>query len=302
MTTWIEGIDAAWSRPTPSQLIAAGKRFIVGYVSHDVSKNLTRAECLAYLDAGIGVGLVWETTTDRALSGGSGGLEDGKEARRQANAIGFPTGKPIFTAVDFDATSAQLDKPIRGYLNGFASTVGGIRLAGVYGGLDTVKFALTAGLVGLGWQTYAWSTIDHKVVWDPRAYAQQYRNGVKIDGHDTDLDRVKDLSAFWTKETPVAGNELTTDNILTEVWNGAVVPPIPGMPAGTKKDSAATALQDTRNTAHRIETSMAELVADLKTSGGQVTIDVETLRQLIAAELDKALNATKLTHTVILDK
>jgi hypothetical protein len=197
MTTWIEGIDAAWSRPTPAQMTAAGKHFIVGYVSHDPAKNLTAAECLAYLDAGIAVGLVWETTSDRALAGAAGGAADGRQARQQARALGFPDDRPIFTAVDFLASVAQLAGPVREYLAAFADAVGGVALAGVYGGLDTVRYALNTKLVGWGWQTYAWS----HGVWDARAYAQQYRNGVSIAGHDTDLDRAVSLAALWTKES-----------------------------------------------------------------------------------------------------
>jgi len=194
--TWIEGIDAAWGRPTPAQLVAAGKHFIVGYVSHDPDKNLTRAECAAYLDAGIAVGLVWETTTERALSGEAAGAADGREARKQARALGFPDDRPIFTAVDFLASVGQLAGPVRQYLIAFADSVGGMALAGVYGGIDTVRYALNTKIVGWGWQTYAWSGGQ----WDTRAYARQYHNGVSIAGHDTDLDRAVDLTALWTKE------------------------------------------------------------------------------------------------------
>lgn len=214
MSTWIEGIDAAWSRPTPAQLVAAGKRFIVGYVSHDPAKNLTAPECLAYLDAGIAVGLVWETTSDRALAGAAAGTADGADARRQARALGFPDDRPIFTAVDFPATAAQLATSVRAYLAAFAAAVDGTALAGVYGGLDTVRYALDNRLVGWGWQTYAWS----HGVWDPRAYAQQYRNGVSIAGHDTDLDRAVSLAALWTKESTMTAP--TADDNANELMHG----------------------------------------------------------------------------------
>lgn len=205
MAAWVEGIDAAWSRPTPAQLVAIGKTFIIGYVSHDPAKNLTPAECVAYLDAGIAVGLVWETVSDRALDGRAAGAADGTMARRQARVLGFPDDRPIFAAVDFDASGGQLAGPVRAYLTGFASAVGGTGVAGVYGGLDTVRYALNTQLVGWGWQTYAWS----HGVWDARAQIRQYRNAVHINGHDTDLDRAVDLAAFWTKEA-----EMTPDDFL----------------------------------------------------------------------------------------
>jgi hypothetical protein len=286
MTEWIEGIDAAWSRPTPSQMTAAGKRFIVGYVSHDASKNLTRANCQAYLNAGISVGLVWETTTNRALAGNAAGLADGKEARSQANALGFPADRPIFTAVDFDASHAQLTGPVDDYLTGFAKGVGGFRLAGVYGGIKTVKYVLDEDLMTWGWQTYAWSNGK----WDPRAYAQQYRNGVNIAGHDTDLDRTRDLSAFWTKDSDMAGTAITTDNTLTETWNGAIIPPVPGSDAGTAKSSAGTALQLTRNTALTIDEKADKILQLLETSTTQPLpggITLDDVRRVVREELDK---------------
>lgn len=182
----VEGIDAAWDRPTTGQMVAAGKHFIVGYVSRDKSKNITKAECVAAHAAGIAVCLVWETTSTRALSSTSGGMVDGKEARRQATALGFPATRPIYVAVDFDATAAELLTAVGPYLRVFGPTA----LVGVYGGLRTVKYALDHQFAAYGWQTYAWSQDSHHVVqWDPRAQARQYSNGVHIAGHDTDLDR-----------------------------------------------------------------------------------------------------------------
>lgn len=205
----IEGIDAAWGRPTPAQLTAAGKHFIIGYVSHDAAKNLSKANCAAYLAAGIAVGLVWETTSDRALYGAKAGGLDGRQARDQARALGFPDRLPIFAAVDFLASVAQLAGPVREYLAAFAAGVGGVDLAGVYGGLDTVRYALNTKLVDWGWQTYAWSGGR----WDERAQVRQYRNGVHIAGHDTDLDRATSLAAFWTAEKEITDMPITDAEI-----------------------------------------------------------------------------------------
>ena len=249
--TWIEGIDAAWGRPTPAQLAAAGKRFIVGYVSHDAGKNLTAAECAAYLDAGIAVGLVWETTSDRALAGAAAGAADGAEARRQARALGFPDDRPIFTAVDFLASVAQLSGPVHGYLAAFADGVGGTALAGVYGGLDTVRYALNTKLVGWAWQTYAWS----HGVWDSRAYARQYRNGVSIAGHDTDLDRAVDLTAFWTKEnTDMAGFDAGDAHFLLA---------FKGLPYDHPTESLGTAVLQAQNHAASADAKLDALAAQL---------------------------------------
>jgi len=249
--TWIEGIDAAWGRPTPDQLTAAGKQFIIGYVSHDQGKNLSAAECAAYLDAGIAVGLVWETTSDRALAGGQAGSTDGQQARQQARALGFPDDRPIFTAVDFDASAAQLSGPVHAYLAGFAASVGGPDLAGVYGGLDTVRYALNHALVGWGWQTYAWSHGQ----WDTRAQVRQYRNGYQLAGHDTDLDRATDLTPFWMKES--IDMALTTGDAKT-VWQGVEL--IPDMRDQSQPDvTPATALAQAWDTALKAKAAVDAL-------------------------------------------
>lgn len=297
MVTWIEGIDAAWGRPTPAQMIAAGKHFIVGYVSRDPAKNLTRAECTAYLDAGIAVGLVWETTSDRALAGAGAGTGDGLQARSQARALGFPDNRPIFTAVDFDATATQLSGPVRQYLIAFADAVGGVALAGVYGGLATVRYALNTMIVGWGWQTYAWS----QGVWDVRAYARQYRNGVSIAGHDTDLDRAVDLSALWTKEgTDMTITDAESTAIAADVWSQR----IPDMRDRTKPDvSAQTALAQMWGTVvglgRSASTEAAQIVAltaalqAVVTSGGG-TVDVTALLAGIDAAVARHTDAVLL--------
>lgn len=275
----IEGIDAAWGRPTPAQLAAAGKHFIIGYVSHDPAKNLSAAECTAYLDAGIAPGLVWETVADRALAGPDAGLVDGREARRQARALGFPDDRPIFTAVDFQATGVQLAGPVRAYLSAFAFGVGGTALAGVYGGLATVAYALDHGLVAWGWQTYAWSG----GVWDPRAQVRQYRNGVRIAGHDTDLDRAVDLSPFWTREN--------TDMAITDADAQKIASTLLGTKLGKGDTTVGMALQtEIANTV--IDKLMADLPAAVvalppAVTGALTTEDLAAIGGVVHTELGK---------------
>lgn len=241
MTT--EGIDAAWDRPTIGQLVAAGKHFIVGYVSRDPSKNITRAECDAAHAAGITVCLVWETTSTRALSATGGGMVDGREARRQATALDFPADRPIYVAVDFDATAAELLTAVGPYLRAFGPTA----LVGVYGGLRTVKYALDHHFAAYGWQTYAWSQdIHHVVQWDPRAQVRQYSNGYHLAGHDTDLDRayVADFGQ-WPAPQPadtqgdaVAGFDKDDAHFLLTYR---------GLPADTPTESLGTAVLSAQN-------------------------------------------------------
>lgn len=187
------GIDYAWGRPGPAALKRAGAKFACRYLSHDTSgKNLTRGEADELSKAGLWLVVVWETAAARALSGRAGGIDDAREADRQARACGMPAGRPIYFAVDFDATSGQ-QGAINAYLDGAASVIGRGRV-GLYGGHGPVKRALDAGKAVWSWQTYAWS----QGRWDSRAHIQQYSNEHVLNGVSVDYDRaVKDDYGQW---------------------------------------------------------------------------------------------------------
>ncbi|MEV5573550.1 DUF1906 domain-containing protein [Spirillospora sp. NPDC052269] len=180
----IFGIDYAWGRPGPSALNRAGARFVCRYLSHDSSgKTLTRAEADQLSKAGLWLVVVWESTASRALAGRAAGVADATEAARQARACGMPADRPIYFAVDFDASSGQ-QAAINAYLDGAASVIGRARV-GLYGGYGPVKRAFDAGKIHWGWQTYAWSGGR----WDKRAQLQQYSNDHTINGVGVDYDR-----------------------------------------------------------------------------------------------------------------
>ncbi|MGI8333923.1 glycoside hydrolase domain-containing protein [Actinomadura scrupuli] len=178
------GIDYAWGRPSITALKNAGVKFVARYLSHDTSgKNLTADEARKLSDAGIWIVVVWETTASRALAGRAAGVADAKAAAAQAKACGMPSGRPIYFAVDFDATSSQQDE-IHAYLDGAASVLGRGRI-GVYAGYGPVRRAFNAKKITYAWQTYAWSGGN----WDSRAQLQQYSNNHTVGGVDCDYDR-----------------------------------------------------------------------------------------------------------------
>ncbi|MDX6429695.1 MAG: hypothetical protein QOE54_2061 [Streptosporangiaceae bacterium] len=178
------GIDYAWGRPGVAALKKAGVKFVARYLSHDTSgKNLTAGEARQLSDAGIWIVVVWETTANRALAGRSAGAADATDAAKQAKACGMPSGRPIYFAVDFDATSSQQSE-IHAYLDGAASVLGRDRV-GIYAGYGPVKRAFDAKKIAYGWQTYAWSGGS----WDSRAQLQQYSNNHYVGGVDCDYDR-----------------------------------------------------------------------------------------------------------------
>jgi hypothetical protein len=197
MSLTILGADYAWSKPDSAGLKKDGVKFVMRYLSHDPSKNLTIPEFRELANAGFGVGLVWETTANRALSGTAAGVADATWARNQVRDLGlnFADGGfvlPIYFAVDFNATDAQ--KPtIASYLAGAVSVLGKNRV-GVYGGYHVVKYCVDHDVCRWFWQTYAWSArLVH-----PKAHIYQYRNGISKHGGQYDLNKARDDVPFGT--------------------------------------------------------------------------------------------------------
>jgi hypothetical protein len=187
------GIDYAWSRPTTVAMRNAGASFVCRYLSHDTTgKNITRAEAETLTAAGLWIVLVWESSTGRMLAGSGAGQADAIEALKQATAVGMPDGRPIYFALDFDAT-AQDQPAVHAYLDGAASVIGRNRL-GMYSGYGPMVRAFDQNKIAYGWQTYAWSAGQ----WDSRAQLQQYQNEVILSGADVDLNHaVADDYGQW---------------------------------------------------------------------------------------------------------
>lgn len=178
------GIDEDWQKPPVQSIVDGGYTFVAGYVSEDMSgKNITAARIAELRKAGIAVCLVYEYRPRNAVNGWAAGTHDGRLARDLANSLGWPTDLPIYAAVDFAPTSAEMDS-VLAYLRGFADANGGMHVTGVYGSYATVKAALDAHEVIDAWQTYAWSNGQ----WDPRACLRQVANGITVGGRTVDRD------------------------------------------------------------------------------------------------------------------
>lgn len=180
------GLDYAWGTISPAEHKAVGSSFACRYLSYDPSKNITPKEADELRGGGISIVLVWETTANRALSGFAGGQSDAMEARIQANTVGFPNNRPIFFAIDFDASESQ-QAAINEYFRGVANILG-VSRTGVYGGYWPVKRLFDASLVKYGWQTYAWSG----GMWEQRAKLRQYSNDHTVAGVGCDYNNTID--------------------------------------------------------------------------------------------------------------
>ncbi|MEY9891784.1 hypothetical protein ABIA31_005456 [Catenulispora sp. MAP5-51] len=159
-------------------------RLLLRLPSYDTSgKNLTAGEARALIAAGLDIVLVWEDSPTGALGGYAAGAQHARDAQSMALACGMPAGRPIYFAVDFDATPGQ-QTAINAYFDGAASVLGYGR-TGAYGGYYPVQRLFDAGKITWGWQTYAWSGGQ----WESRTQLRQVQNGITVDGADCDQDQ-----------------------------------------------------------------------------------------------------------------
>jgi hypothetical protein len=97
-----------------------GYDFALRYYSHHANKNLSLGEARALSEAGLRIGVVWETAGTRAgFFSRAQGLADGAAAFRMAQeVIQQPWGSAIYFAVDYDPTQADIDGVISNYFTG----------------------------------------------------------------------------------------------------------------------------------------------------------------------------------------
>ncbi|MFI1096611.1 glycoside hydrolase domain-containing protein [Streptomyces sp. NPDC020917] len=193
------GVDYSWGRPRPGVTAGQGYRFACRYLSYDTTgKNLSASEAQALIAAGLDIVCVWETSASEALGGYAVGAQSARDAQSLAVSCGMPAGRPIYFAVDFDATPGQ-QAVLDAYFDGVASVLGRGR-TGAYGGYYPIQRLFDDGKITWGWQTYAWSGGQ----WEPRAQLRQVQNGITVDGADCDRDEAWAADfGQWGTTTPM---------------------------------------------------------------------------------------------------
>jgi hypothetical protein len=202
----IRGVDysSGYGPHLPGALVAGGYRFAMRYLSHPGNpKNLTAAELKALHAAGLGVGLVFETTAERPLKGKPAGKDDAEAAKEQVAALGL-TDAAVYFAADFDASGHQLDTTVA-YLRAAAAVLGHDR-TGVYGGIAVVDACAAAAGCTYFWQTSAWS--GGRV--SPAAHLYQHQYDLKVGGARVDVNDLLDPPAGidWPHGAPTIQVEL----------------------------------------------------------------------------------------------
>lgn len=190
-------IDCAWTKPSAAAIKTAGYSGVIGYISRDPSKDLTGPQMKRYRSSGLLVGLVFETTANRAGQGYDAGRVDCAFAEAEAAKRGYPAGCVIFYAVDFDASISQ----IRSYFRGIKATHarygwGAYGSAKVVDGLQRLRPAAS-------WQTVAWSggaISPHADIYQRGEHTRRAIKGVTRAAYDEDV-LIRDCP-LWGIETP----------------------------------------------------------------------------------------------------
>jgi hypothetical protein len=204
-----EGVDYAFSQPSPAGLFAAGKRFAMRYIGPGTDdKHLHASERDALWAAGLEVVLLAEGAASSALGGFSTGQSHASLALSDARTLGAPESLPFYFAVDFDVTASQWPT-VAQYFSGAASVIGASRV-GIYGGIRAMQWAARDGVAAWFFQTFAWSAGQ----WYPGNHVEQYQNDVQLAGGTVDLCRaVTNNFGQWTSgggDMPITENDWQT--------------------------------------------------------------------------------------------
>ena len=150
-------LDYSWARPSPQSCKDWPAVGVMRYLGPgNNGRDITRAEADSLMGVGLGVGLVWETSANRALAGYDAGAADASQAAYYADLLGFPRDRPIYFACDCDVSTSQAYSVVLDYFRGTNQCLNEAR---AYGEADVLD--ATAEHLGFrhGWQpaSTSWS-------------------------------------------------------------------------------------------------------------------------------------------------
>lgn len=156
----LKGLDTTMELTRHAEALKSqGYDFAMRYYSNNASKNLSLGEARALSQAGLKIGVVWETSgTHASFFTRAQGLADGAQAYRMAReSIGQPFGSAIYFAVDYDPTQADIDGGISNYFTGVRAALyvandgAPSYQVGVYGSGLCCGALVERGIAGLSW-------------------------------------------------------------------------------------------------------------------------------------------------------
>lgn len=196
------GGDASYAVPSGAELRSHGITALMRYLTDQGAgnKGITIAEVHDLGAHGVAFGLVWELGSRAALAGYAQGVADARRAQHNLELLAKQKGgpsarRPIYGAVDFDATAAELPA-VRDYFRGFASVIGKNR-TGVYGSGLVIDTVFAAGYASFGWWVKAATAWGGGHVPNPdHVHVEQVENGVTIGSGLIDRDLMRS-SGNW---------------------------------------------------------------------------------------------------------
>jgi hypothetical protein len=248
-----KGIDYAWSKPSASWIKSQGYGFAMRYLSRDSSKDLSLGEANSLASYGIWMGVVWETSARRARDGYAAGRVDAARALAAARELEMPEDRPIYFAVDYDASTSE----VVGYFQGVVSYMGLAR-TGVYGGYNVVKGLDSAGLATWFWQTLAWSGGR----WYAGNHIEQYEVGVSWDENRSKQD---DFGQWMPGKSYTEEINMEAKDLAKAVWetDGVCNSPASRQAAGNLYWAAKSYLREIYQQNEQILAGQASLATEL---------------------------------------
>lgn len=224
----MRGVDFAAGRPGAAAIKAAGYDFVVRYLSDGgpnlPGKLLLPEEFRDYLDHGVAVVFMWETTADRMLAGHQGGLDDAMAALHYIATVikAPPPIRCIYFAADWDATPQQ-EAQIDSYLEAVASVIHP-SATGIYGGFWPLYRASSRA----AWQeqTVAWSGNNRL------SGSHLFQSGATTTISGVECDIVQALQPDFGQFPPPGGNDMPDP-----VWDRDLPNPFSTDPNGDPHDA-----------------------------------------------------------------
>jgi len=145
----VNGADAS-SVVTSAQMRAMGLSFVGRYFSQFPSKNLTRGEVVDLGNAGFDLFSIYEDDVNDFMGGYNRGIENAHRALVQGQALGMPSTRPFFFAVDTDVDPNNYN--LHEYFAGISNVLGGGR-RGAYGSTGVLRALKNAELIDFTFRT-----------------------------------------------------------------------------------------------------------------------------------------------------